>query len=142
MLKKFRLAVTVIVALFMVSALMGVFGIGPDMNLGILERIVMFVMAVIFGMILYVIVYYWYGKDYKCPSCGKRFCLKKEGKEVVGRENVSVLMEVKTRNSAGEVTGSQEQYVPGERTTYQVNYVCKKCGERCHSSFVKDVPKL
>ena len=93
-------------------------------------------------MLLYVIIYYWYGKEHKCLSCNKRFCLKKEGKEIIGRESVSVLVETNTRNRAGEVTGTQEQYVPGERTTYQINYVCKKCGERCHSTFSKDVPKV
>lgn len=34
----------------------------------------------------------------------------------------------------------QMQY--SERITYNVNYICKKCGEKCHSTYTKDVPKL
>lgn len=142
MLKKIRLIVTGIVALFLLSALMCTFGIGVDMGGGFLERIVMFVFAIIIGMLLYVIIYYWWGKDYKCPSCNKPFCLKKEGTKAVGKEKVSVLVETKTRNKNGEVTGTAEQYVPGERTTYQINYVCKKCGEKCHRTYTKDRPTV
>lgn len=55
--------------------------------------------------------------------------MKKTGEEVVSKENVSVLVNTNTRNRKGEVVGSQEQYVPGERITYRVNKVCKKCGK-------------
>ncbi len=139
--RKLRLGVTVFVALIIVSAFANIFGF-MGTTLGVMEIIGMIVIILIMSMLLYVIIYYWYGKEHKCPSCNKRFCLKKEGKEIIGRESVSVLVETNTRNRAGEVTGTQEQYVPGERTTYQINYVCKKCGERCHSTFSKDVPKV
>lgn len=142
MLKKIRLIVTIIVALFLTSALMGVFGVGPDMNLGFIERLMMLVFAIIIGMVLYVIIYYWWGNEHKCPSCNKRFCLKKEGTQIQSKESISVLVETKTRNNDGDVTGTAEQYVPGERITYQVNYVCKKCGKKCHSTYRKDVPSV
>ena len=82
------------------------------------------------------------GKDNRCPSCNKPFCLKKTGEEVVSKENVSVLVNTNTRNRKGEVVGSQEQYVPGERITYRVNKVCKKCGKSCYSTYRKDIPKV
>lgn len=141
MLKKIRLIVTGIVVLLIISCMMGVLGFG-DMPMDIFERFLMLVMAIIFCMVLYVIIYYWYGKDYKCPSCNQRFCLKKEGTDVVGKEAVSVRVLNNIRNRNGDTTGTVEQYVPGERITYQVNYVCKKCGERCHSTYEKDVPKI
>ena len=141
MLRKIRLIVTGIVVLLIISCMLGVLGLG-DMPVGILERITAFVFALIFSMVLYVIIYYWYGNDYKCPSCNKRFCLKKEGTDVVDKKSVSVRVLNNIRNRNGEVTGTLEQYVPGERITYQINYVCKKCGEGCHSTYEKDVPKV
>ncbi len=68
--------------------------------------------------------------------------VKKTGEEVVKREDVFVAIEANTRNRNGEVIGSQEQYVPGERITYRVNKVCKKCGEGCYSTYRKDIPKV
>ena len=100
---KLRLVVTIIVALFIVAGVCGVLGMN-GMS-GILERIVMFVFTLICGMVMYLIVYYWYGNDYKCPSCKKRFCLKKTGEEVAKRENISVLVETNTRNRNGDVIG-------------------------------------
>lgn len=87
-------------------------------------------------------IYYWFGKDNRCPSCHKPFCLKKTGEEIVNKENVSVLVNTNTRNRKGEVVGSQEQYVPGERITYRVNKVCKKCGKSCYSTYRRDMPKV
>lgn len=137
---KLRLVVTIIVALFIVAGVCGILGMnGMD---GIPERIVMFVFTLICSMVMYLIIYYWYGKDYKCPSCNKRFCLKKTGEEVAKRENVSVLVETNTRNKNGDVIGSQEQYVPGERITYRVNKICKKCGKGCYSTYRRDIPKV
>lgn len=56
----------------------------------------------------------------------------------MGTKDIAVAVEAKTRNNAGEVIGTTEQYVPGERTFYQVNYVCKNCGATCHSNYAKD----
>lgn len=137
---KLRLVITIIVALFIVAGVCGVLGMN-GMN-SIPGRIVWFVFAFIFVMVMYLIVYYWYGKDYKCPSCNRRFCLKKTGQEVVKRENIYVSVETNTRNRDGEVIGSQEQYVPGERITYRVNKVCKKCGKSCYSTYRRDIASV
>ena len=137
-----RAFVTITVAFFIAVGIYGAFGsFGTNGMNDILNRIVMFVFALICGMIMYLIVYYWYGKDHKCPSCNKRFCLKKTGEEVIKRENISVLVETKTKNRNGDVIGSQEQYVPGERVTYRINKVCKKCGKTCYSTYKQDIPR-
>lgn len=140
---KLRLGVTIVVALFIVSCICGVLGITEVYSgSGFLERIMYLIFALIGIGIMYIIIYYWYGKDNRCPSCNKPFCLKKTGEEVVSKENVSVLVNTNTRNRKGEVVGSQEQYVPGERITYRVNKVCKKCGKSCYSTYRKDIPKV
>ena len=139
--KKLRLGITIVVALFIVAGICGVLGV-TDMSSGIPERIAMLIVTVIFVGVMYIIIYYWYGKDYKCPSCHKPFCLQKTGEEVINKENVSVLVNTNTRNRNGEVVGSQEQYVPGERITYRVNKICKKCGKTCYSTYKRDIPKV
>lgn len=101
---------------------------------------------VIFGgtlsCIIFCVVYFGIGKKHKCPTCGKRFVLKKINQEIVNKQNISVLVETNTRNRYRDITGTVEQYVPGERITYQVNYVCKKCGEKCNRRFTKDIPHV
>ena len=140
---KLRLVVTIIVAMFIFGGISALFDIGSDgMEMSIPEKIVMLFVVLLLVGVMYVIIYYWYGKDYKCPSCHKPFCLKKTGEEIVSREDISVLVNTNTRNRNGEVVGSQDQYVPGERITYRVNKICKKCGETCYSTYRKDIPKI
>lgn len=136
---KVRITVTIIVALCIVTGIGGVLRMGMS---DIRESLVSLVFTLIGVMVMYLIIYYWYGKDYKCPSCNKRFCLKKTGEEVEKRENVSVLIETNTKNRNGNIIGSQEQYVPGERITYRINKVCKKCGKGCYSTYRRDIPKI
>lgn len=140
---KLRLGVTILVALFFIGGIGTLLGIGNDgVRMSILEKIVMFILVLILAGVMYLIIYYWYGKDYKCPSCNKPFCLQKTGEEIVSKENVSVLVNTNTRNRNGEVVGSQEQYVPGERITYRVSKVCKKCGKNCYSTCRRDIPRV
>ena len=140
---KLRLGVTILVAIFILGGICALFDIGNDgMSMSILEKIMMFIFVLILIGVMYVIIYYWYGKDNKCPSCHKPFCLKTTGEEIVSKENVSELENTNTRNRKGEVVGSQEQYVPGERITYRVNKVCKKCGKTCYSTYRRDIPKV
>ncbi|RGH82322.1 MULTISPECIES: hypothetical protein [Lachnospiraceae] len=140
---KLRLGITIFVAAFTVSFFSGALGIGESFRFfSVWERILSFIFALIGIGILYIIIYYWYGKDTRCPSCHKPFCLKKTGEEIVSKENVSVLINTNTRNKKGEIVGSQEQYVPGERITYRVNKVCKKCGKTCYSTYKRDIPKV
>jgi hypothetical protein len=127
----------------MLSGIMAVFGWGNSgVDLPAIGKILMLAYVIILGSLLYVIIYYWYGKDHKCPSCKKPFCLRKDSIDVINKEPVTVVVEAKTKNIDGDVIGTQEQYVPGERTTYRQNYTCKKCGETCHSTYSKDNPKL
>lgn len=139
--KKVRLFVTILVAIFIVGGICGVLGM-VTVTGSFADRLACFIGILICGMIMYLIIYYWYGKNHKCPACKKRFCLKKTGEEIVGRENISVLVETRIRNKNGEVIGSQEQYVPGERITYRINKVCRKCGKSCYSTYERDVPKV
>ena len=139
--KKLRLWVTILVVLGILGPILCICGF-TDTSLGVLETLGMIVVILIMSMLLYAIIYYWYGKDFECPSCYKHFCLKKIGQKVIGKESVSVLVETNIRDRDGNVTGTKEQYVPGERITYQSNYICKKCGEGCHKTFFKDVPKI
>lgn len=134
--------VTIFVALFTIASIC--LGLGSDIshNISIIDRVAYFVIAIVCGLIMYVIIYYWFGNESKCPSCKKRFCIKKTGKEVVNKEQISVLAETKTRNVYGEVIGTQEQYIPGERVTYRVNKVCKKCGRKCYSTYTRDIAKI
>lgn len=90
------------------------------------------VMILVLIILLGIIIYFWYGKDHQCPACHKRFCIKKVEEKIIDREEISVLMKTKTN----------EQYVPGERVTFRVKEVCKKCGEEFYSIYKKDIPKL
>ena len=72
---KLRLGVTIVIAIIMIGCLMGGLGINDSSNsLTVVERIVMFIMFIVMALVMYVVIYYWYGKDNKCPSCNKRFC--------------------------------------------------------------------
>ena len=83
-----------------------------------------------------------YCKKNQCPSCKKLFCLQGLGQEEVGRKSISVLVETKIKNEYREISGYQEQYVPGERIIYQVNWVCKKCGEPCYLRYSQDYASI
>lgn len=102
--------------------------------------------VITWGVILCCCIYFWFIKECKfikerkCPSCKKLFGLQEENTEVVNKEKVSVPVQTKMRNNNGEVFGTQEQYVPGERITYRVNYKCKECGEKCYRTYTKSVP--
>jgi hypothetical protein len=136
---KLRLAITIIVALFIGASIYALMDIS---RIDIIDIIIALIFICILSMIMYLIIYYWYGKDYKCPSCKKRFCIKKTGEEEVKRESVSVLVETNTKNRNGEIVGYQEQYVPGTRITYRINKICKKCGKKCYNTYSVDKPNL
>lgn len=154
MLKIIRFLLTVGFGLGLIIGLVGlfcclcgaqsIFGfyVGADAIYTFFAEFIFFAMTIACGLILYVIIYFWYGNDHKCPSCNKPFCLKNEGLELIDRQNVKVIVENKMRNNNGEIIGTCEQVVDGERNTFKVNYRCKKCGERCYSTYSRDVPKL
>lgn len=64
----------------------------------------------------------------RCRSCKKLFAMQKVGKYVVKKETISMLAELKRRDKDGQVYGTDEQYIPGTRTTYETLYRCKYCG--------------
>lgn len=82
------------------------------------------------------------GHRNKCPWCNKWFALKKQGEEYVGSEEISVKVSTHSEEyySNGTTTGRYsigEQYVPGVKETYHINYLCKKCGKSCYSTKYK-----
>ena len=88
------------------------------------------------------ILYFCYGRKSTCPECRKIFALKKTKEEIVGQEDVSVLVETKMRNNRQEVVGTGEQYVPGVRTTYREYYTCKHCGNVVTRDYTKSRAKM
>ena len=88
------------------------------------------------------ILYFCYGRKSTCPECRKIFALKKTKQEIVGQEDVSVLVETKMRNNRQEVVGTGEQYVPGVRTTYREYYTCKHCGNVVTRDYTKSRAKM
>ena len=79
------------------------------------------------------------GYSNKCPSCRKWFALKKQGREYIGSEEISVAVSTRSEeyHKDGTKTGRYsvgEQYVPGVKETYHINYICKKCGKSCYKT--------
>lgn len=72
----------------------------------------------------------------------KIICLEKTKEEVIGQENVSVLVETKMRDTRQNVVGTSEQYVPGVKTTYREYYTCKNCGNTFTQDYTKRTPKV
>lgn len=106
-------------------------------------NIIEFVLAEIGCVILSLFtIYFFTGKDSKCPYCKRPFALKETNREVVSKENVSVLVETKMRNNDQKVTGTAEQYVPGVKTTYKVYYTCKHCGKVVCRTFSDKTPSI
>ena len=105
-----------------------------------LYQMIIFVAFIIF--LAFLIIYFSLGAMYKCPTCKKRFALKRIEKELDRSERISILQEVKTRNRNGNVVGTQEQYIPGTRRTYEIHYVCKNCGEDCYRQYEKETPNV
>lgn len=110
------------------------------MELYPLYQMIFFVAVIIF--LAFLIIYFSLGAMYKCPTCKKRFALKRIGKELASSERISILQEVKTRNRNGNVVGTQEQYIPGTRRIYEIHYVCKNCGEDCYRQYEKETPNI
>lgn len=85
--------------------------------------------ATLFLIVLLIVIFLkrlWF---YRCKSCKKLWALQKKGNFLAKTEDISVAMTTKRRNSAGEVIGEDEQYVPGKRNHYATSYVCKYCGK-------------
>lgn len=88
------------------------------------------------------ILYFCYGRKSTCPECKKLFALKKTKEEIIGQEDVSVLVETKMRNNEQKVVGTGEQYVPGVKTTYREYYTCKHCGHVVTKDYTTSKAKM
>lgn len=64
----------------------------------------------------------------QCSACKKWGAMQKVQTKAVKSEAVSVLMTTERRGRDGHVVGTQDQYVPGTKTTYQDTYRCIFCG--------------
>ncbi|MGM9961666.1 MAG: hypothetical protein ACI319_01220 [Holdemanella porci] len=68
--------------------------------------------------------------------------MKKNNVKIVAQEDISVLVETKRRDSQRNIIGTDEQYIPGLKTTYREYYTCKYCGKTCWYTREKREPKL
>lgn len=79
------------------------------------------------------------GYRYRCPWCKKWFALKKKNREYIGSEKISVAVSTLSEEYSrdGQKTGRYsvgEQYVPGVKKIYHINYICKKCGKSSYTT--------
>ena len=93
-------------------------------------------------VVLICVIYFWFGKDYKCPNCKRKFHLKKLNEVIIDKKDISVPIETYIKDSEGKIKYTSVQYVPGKRYTYRINKICKKCGEKCYSEYTKDKASL
>ena len=63
----------------------------------------------------------------KCPKCVTKHAGEYVGVRLLNSEEVRVPVKVKKTNSRGELTGYQEQYVPGIRKFFRNKFKCKFC---------------
>lgn len=95
----------------------------PPILLMILETGTLLIMS---GIIIgYILIRGW---RKRCPYCGKLFALRKTQVELVAQEDISVAVDVDTRDEYGKTIRTTTQYVPGTRDIYDIYYVCKHCG--------------
>ena len=78
----------------------------------------------------------------KCNSCGKIFAMKKTNTKLAKKEDISVLVELKEKDEVGRVTGTKEEYIPGERRFYKTTYKCKYCNYKSTKTTTKDIKKV
>ncbi len=96
---------------------------------------------------LYFIIQNLYRKIAKkyllqCPNCKKIFALKKIKSELAKKEDISILVELKEKDAYGKITGTREEYIPGERKFYNDIYICKHCNEKIIKHRTKDIEKI
>lgn len=78
----------------------------------------------------------------ECENCKRIFALKKIKTELVRREDISILVELKQMHAKGGVVAeTHPHYVPGERLFYEHHYECRYCGRRTVKLVTKDVKK-
>ena len=79
---------------------------------------------------------------FKCENCNRIFAVKKIKTELVRKEDISILVELKQMHAKGGVVAETLPHrVPGERMFYEHHYECRYCGRRIVKSVTKDVKK-
>lgn len=86
------------------------------------------VMALGWAVLIFLSIWMRKRWNAKCHACKHWNALKLLKTEVLKQEKISVLVELEQRNLNREVTGTHDQYIPGNRKTYQDTYKCKYCG--------------
>ena len=81
-----------------------------------------------------LIIYYKIMKPTQCPHCKRYFALKELDTVEVEREETTITKYVNERDENGNDLGQHEYEVPADMITYQVNFVCKKCGENSYKT--------
>lgn len=66
-----------------------------------------------------------------CPHCKKGRTLVQMSEKILSKEPVSKVEKQSVRDKAGNVVGTYEQRVYGERQTIEYTYKCSNCGELC-----------
>ena len=81
----------------------------------------LFNVVMLSGWVVLTILSIWMWKRWnaKCHACKRWNALKLLKTEILKQEKISVLVELKQRNLNREVTGTQDQYIPGKRKTYR-----------------------
>lgn len=95
-------------------------------------------LTIISGIVAFVLFYFGIGELTKCKKCNGKFCFKKSNSRLKNQEAISIKTEVNNYNSMKEVIGTSETYIPGTRNTYEIEYVCKKCGNKKYKYKTKD----
>jgi len=140
LMRKIRICVTAFLVLGLISVFAyPVYGAGES---PVLIFLMMLIGILIWGGLLFLDIYFWWGHDSKCPKCKKRFCVRKTKNEIYKTEDISVLVEGKSRWSDGSVYATHEQYIPGERNWHKQYKVCSKCGYEFYETYSQDRAKL
>jgi hypothetical protein len=86
-----------------------------------------FVYLVVIAGALYIVYMLYLAIRDKCPSCDKLNGLKYVSRTLVREDNISVLVENRIKDKAGNVIRTNEQYVPGVRKVYEYAFRCSHC---------------
>ncbi|WP_312939600.1 hypothetical protein [Oscillibacter sp.] len=78
----------------------------------------------------------------RCKNCGKVFAVNRITHDILGRDDISIMVELKDRGSDGFIRGTHEQYIPGIRTWYEDTYKCGFCGNTVVEKYHCDTKKI
>ncbi len=93
-----------------------------------MELIIAFILFVIAIIVIAVAIAI---DSKKCPHCKKCGTLVRMNETILSKEPVSKVEKQSVKDKAGNVVGTYEQRVYGERQTIEYTYKCSNCGELC-----------